>query len=126
MKINITNREKIDAALKEVQDKCRTRCLDPDDLLSAIGKAEEVLESLCLRKAAWNDCTVEILPEKVANSYKSTAYGTAATITRGATGWFLTWTNRARCQSAPYGADKTECLNLTNEAKTQLPDSYKL
>lgn len=126
MKINITNTAKIDAALAEVQAKCRTRLLEPQDLLSAVEKAEWILGNLCLCKSAWQGCTVSLWPGKVANSYRGIPEGTAATITRGSTGWFLSGVSRVRCSSTPYGADRTEELRLTEEAKAALPSIYQL
>lgn len=126
MKINIGHEEKINKALAKVQGKCRMRCLELADLLNAVERAEKVLGELCLCKSAWTGCTVSLSPEKVANSYRGDAHGTACTLTRGSTGWFLTWVNRVICSSAPHGADRTERLWLIDTAKAQLPNIYKL
>jgi hypothetical protein len=126
MKINMTNQEKVVAAVDAAQIGCRSRRLDWSDLTSAVAAADKRLESLGIPQKYRVGCTVHLLPEAVPNSYKYTAYGTSATLTRFTTGWFLANVGRTYARSCSGGGPVATRLFLSDTAKAAAPDYYTL
>jgi hypothetical protein len=126
MKINTANKTKIEKMIENVQTKCKSRLIDYSDIKYAVDEAELQLHHLEIPKKYWTDCTVTIVPEKVCNSYNGTPEGTAVTITRGASAWFLTAIERKRPGSCAGGDSKTYKLKLSEIAKSAMPDEFIL
>lgn len=89
MKININNKEKIEAALNEVQSRAKARTISYEDILEAIERIEKKLN---ISKKAMIGVTVRVslhcqhFPAK----YNGQPMGTEFLIQRFPSGWFLT------------------------------------
>lgn len=93
MKININNKEKIEAALNEVQSRAKARTISYEDILETI---EHIEEKLNISKKAMVGviARVSLYCEHFAGSYKGVPMGTEFTIQRFSSGWFLTGVSR--------------------------------
>jgi hypothetical protein len=126
MKINITDKEKIQKAINNAEGKARERVLYYANIETAIVRAEKKLSALEIPKRAWFGCSVILEPEKVPNSYRNIPKGTWAEIKRFASGWFLVKCYRGNSGSCSYGSGPTYRLNITPEAKAAIPDRITL
>jgi len=122
MKINIDHTDKVKQAIKEAEGKATARTLEHWQIECVIEKAKKKLSALEIPKKYWIDCRITIEPETVANSYRSIAYGTCATLKRFSTGWFLTSVDRITCRSQSYGAPIKTTLSLSETAKAAIHD----
>ena len=126
MKINIEKKVEIKSAIDTAEGKSTTRCLDPDYIPGFIEAAEKKLKALAIPQKAWVGCRVEIRPEAVPNSYKYSANGTYATITRFPSGWFLTDVRRDQTHSKRYGGNRPGRLHLSDGAKEAIPGEFNI
>lgn len=128
MKININDKEKVQAAIRDMEKKARVRLFDVDRIGPAIEATEKRLEGLGVAKKYWIGCRIHFQPERVPNKYatKGAAYGTYAIVERFSSGWFLVGVSRDRCESASYGCPEFEMLMLSDTAKTHIPIAWKL
>jgi len=97
LKINIRNRDKIITSLAANQKRCSARTLDADLLGEAIRQSEARLHNL-LPKNCWKglSLSITVAPQKIPSSYNGVPMATFATVTRHASGWFLTKVSRDR------------------------------
>ena len=105
MKININNKEKIEAALNEVQSRAKARTISYEDILEAIDTIEEKL-NISKKAMVGVIARVSLHCEHFAGSYKGVPMGTEFTIQRFSSGWFLTKVDR-------YNVDHTRTYRLT-------------
>lgn len=105
MKINVNNKEKIEAALNETQSRAKARTISYEDILETI---EHIEEKLNISKKAMVGVIahVSLYCEHFAGSYKGVPMGTEFTIQRFSSGWFLTKVDR-------YNVDHTRTYRLT-------------
>jgi len=98
MKINITNTEKTQAALDEIQGRSRERCYNAKDLQDIVAQFVQRMERLGVSRAKLNGCIVDFGGNyKPANSYKYAFIGTVGRITFSGNGAFLTALKRTYC-----------------------------
>jgi hypothetical protein len=97
LKINVQNRHKITNALGASQKRCSARTLDVNFLEEAIRQGEDRLHTL-LPKNHWKGLSLSITasPIKIPSSYNGVPMATFVTVTRHASGWFLTKVSRDR------------------------------
>lgn len=126
MKINAYAEAKVLTALNEIEAGCKARLLPYATIMKAIETATAQLDNLFIAKKHWPGCIIQIEPPKVANSYKSYAEGTAATLEYFSSGWFVTAIWRKPVNSTSYGSSHTAKLELTETAKDNIPDKFKL
>jgi hypothetical protein len=103
MKTNVSNKEKIAAALEAVQEKCSARLLSAEDITKSAEGAEKKLDLVGVPKAMRPGTRVVIDRYRVPNSYNYRADATKAVLTRGASGWFLSEVWRAPCGNVSLG-----------------------
>ena len=126
MKINVKNRDKVEAALDEVQSGCKSRLLTSADVTHAVAKAEREREKLGIPRKAMIGSRIFILPEAVPRSYKWQAEGTGAGLEYFSTGWFLVSAYRGRSEQRPYGGESEVILSLSDTAMAAIPSSRRL
>jgi len=90
IKISTENKDKIEAALREVNGRSEAHAYTSYAEVAALAEsAEKEMEELLYRKdwkgARWEETS----GAKVANSYKGTRNGTKVTLDRGSKDWFL-------------------------------------
>ena len=124
--INITNLDAITNAIREAEGKAHARTLEPGAIGRAVERAESKLQALGIPKKYWAGCTIQFVPEQVANSYNAFPSGTHATVLRGKSGWFLTNVHRGRCGSKRFGGSRQERLHLSELALANAPNSHQL
>ncbi|MCF8094461.1 MAG: hypothetical protein K9J79_03780 [Desulfobacteraceae bacterium] len=125
MKINISNKDKVQEAIDKAEAGCSARLID-DDIDKVIEKAEEKLAELRILKKHWNGCRIDSLPPAVANKYFGRPEGTMVVLKRFASGWFLTEAFRAYCEKESYGRGREIRLGLSDEAKANIPNNWQL
>ena len=93
MKININNKEKIEAALNEVQSRTKARTISYEDILETI---EHIEEKLNISKKAMVGviARVSVQCQHFPANYNGQPMGTEFTIQRFSSGWFLTGVSR--------------------------------
>lgn len=93
MKININNKEKIEAALNEVQSRVKARTISYEDILETI---EHIEEKLNISKKAMVGviARVSLHCQHFPANYNGQPMGTEFTIQRFSSGWFLTGVSR--------------------------------
>lgn len=93
MKININNKEKIEAALNEVQSRAKARTISYEDILETI---EHIEEKLNISKKAMVGviARVSLHCQHFPANYNGQPMGTEFTIQRFSSGWFLTGVSR--------------------------------
>jgi hypothetical protein len=126
MKINISNTEKIRAAITKAEGGATTRLLEPEWLKKAATKAEEQLFLLRIPEKEWLGCKIRSNPEKIPNSYNYRAEGTNATLERFSTGWFLISVGRYQTVKFSYGHLRTDYLILSVAASAAMPVRWEL
>ena len=91
MRINITNKEKIEAALAEVQKLSQVRMIGYQDILDAVKYSEEKLSNILLKKD-WVGLKVQADPnaQQFPNAYKYRPESTQFVLEKGVNDWFLT------------------------------------
>ena len=98
MKINITNTEKVQATLNEIQGRSRERCYDAKDLQDIAADFVQRMEKLGVSRPKLNGSSIDFGGNyEPAKAYKYAFVGTVGTITFSANGAFLTALYRARC-----------------------------
>lgn len=111
MKINVNNKEKIEAALNETQSRAKARTISYEDILEAI---ETIEEKLNISKKAMVGVTARVslhcqyFPAK----YNGQPMGTEFLIQRFPSGWFLTGMVRSNIDH-----NRTYRLFLSESAK---------
>jgi hypothetical protein len=94
MKINITNKEKLQTTLNIIQAKSRARNCNIYDVEKLVKAAEDYLNHFDIPKKYWKESIFEFAEHVNCNSYsrKSSYFAdsTVIQVTRGTTGWFLT------------------------------------
>ena len=126
MKINVTQTQKIEEIITEIEGKARSRLFDLTSIGEIIESAKLQLKKLDIPKKLWVGCTVNCYPAKVANSYRGYAEGTAIDIIKYPSGWFLTYVGRIQCGQCSYGQNAQSTLQLSPNAKKALKDTYNL
>jgi hypothetical protein len=114
MKINISDKEAVRAALAAVNRKAERHAYTlPSEIAAVADDAERQLARLDVPKAARKGARyVSQSGSKLPNSYKYKATGTTVTLERGAAGWFLV--DVAACDIWP-GKAPFQRLTLTVE-----------
>ena len=125
MKINVTDKTKLQNAIDEAEGKANARTLSAGTVQGGAEKAEKRLDHLGIPKKHRTGCQVSFRPAQVANSYRSIAYGTYATIQRFPSGWFLVNVNRGATGSCSFGSWARQTLKLSDDARASIPD-YEL
>ena len=98
MKINITNTEKTQSTLNEIQGRSKERCYDAKDLQDIADDFARSMKKLGVTRAKLAGCTVDFGGNyKPARAYKYPMIGTIGTITFSANGAFLTALDRTYC-----------------------------
>jgi hypothetical protein len=98
MKINITNIEKIQATLKEIQGRSRERIYDADDIQEIVRDFVQRMARLGVSRAKLNGCKIEFGGNyKPASAYRYPFIGTVGTITFSSKGAYLTALMRTIC-----------------------------
>lgn len=108
MKINITNTEKIQAALDGIQHRCTERCYDARCLQGIAADFIETMGDLGVSRSKLNGCSITFGGNyNPAKAYKYIMMGTIGTITFTASAAFLTSLERTCCERST-GATLTE------------------
>lgn len=107
MKINVTDSDKIAAALAKTQKRAQVRTLHRTDVLQAAERAELKLEALKIPKKDRPGTSAYYGYEKFPSSYKWSPEGTLIALERFPTGWFLVDVVRARCDIGRNRLDLT-------------------
>lgn len=91
MRINISNAQKINAALKDVNGRSESFTIrDQEEVLAITKKAELFLFNAQLSESDWRGARFEFRPAGPrASGYKYAANSTRITIERGSKDWFL-------------------------------------
>jgi hypothetical protein len=98
MKINITNTEKVQAALNEIQGRSSKRCYDAKDIQDIANDFAMRMAKLGVSRAKLNGCRIEFGGNyKPAKAYKHAFIGTVGTITFSSNAAFLTKLERTCC-----------------------------
>ena len=98
MKINITNTEKVQSTLNEIQGRSRERCYDAEDLQGIVEDFIQRMTRLGVSRPKLNGCTVDFGGNyKPARSYKYPFIGTVGTIAFSSNGAFLVALERTYC-----------------------------
>lgn len=126
MKINISDKDKVQEAIEKAEHGCNARLFNPGDISEMIEKAEKKLEALRIPKKYWSGCKVASFPPAVANKYFGRPEGTMVVLQRFASGWFLVEAFRADCEKQSYGGGREIRLGLSETAKANIPDSWQL
>jgi hypothetical protein len=110
-KIKLSDKEKIEAQIAEVEQGCKARLLSYQEIQATIKEVENHLKWLGLPKKHWDGITFFIYPESVPNSYKYGAFGTGmkAGFEKGA--WRLLELYRMRCSTKSHGGGKKTVVN---------------
>ena len=101
MKINITNKEKLNQAINEVQGKATARTIDADSVEYRVKQIEEKLSTV-LHKKDWVGIKAQIdhNGQDFPNAYKYTPNSTVVYLKRTGSGWFVTQIGRCVTSSA--------------------------
>ena len=93
MKINVNNKEKIEAALNETQSRAKARTISYEDILETI---EHIEEKLNISKKAMVGviARASLHCQHFPANYNGQPMGTEFTIQRFSSGWFLTGVSR--------------------------------
>ena len=98
MKINITNTEKAQAALNEIQGRSSKRCYDAKGLQDIANDFAMRMAKLGVTRAKLAGCRIDFGGNyKPARAYKHPFIGTVGTITFSASGAYLTALERTIC-----------------------------
>lgn len=119
MKIKITDTNKVNAAIAEVEGRATARCASAGDVLGLAKYAEVKLAAL-LAKSHWAGAQAHYRPGRVANSYNYRAAGTFFTITRGSSAWYLTSVSRDDVGSQSYGGGDHYDITLSVAQQLQI------
>lgn len=102
MKINVTNTEKLRAAIDAVEgSRVSARTLYPHDVQRAVDDIEKRLSGMMLKKD-WLGAAfcVDVHAQDFPNAYKGRPESTIFTVQRFASGWFITDIRRGYTRSA--------------------------
>lgn len=119
MKINAANVTAINEAIAAVQGpRCTVRTIDANHIARDIKLIEDRLSGL-LAKKDWQGLEFVCEPhaQSFSGAYKGTPESTGFTLTRGATGWFVTGIYRGRC---PGPNLRIVANNLATKAATMV------
>ena len=98
MKINITDTEKTQATLNEIQGRSTKRCYDAKDLQDIVTDFAQKMERLGVTRAKLNGCSIDFGGNyRPAKAYRHPFIGTVGTITLSANGAYLTALERTCC-----------------------------
>lgn len=113
------NAEKINAALTEVQEKCKVRTIDVDDIFQACSRIED---QLSISKVAMDGvkATVNMCKEKFPKAYKYVPEATHFSIEFKSGKWYLTDVTRGNATQSRYLVD------LTDRAKAAIVDNCEM
>ncbi len=119
IRICIENRDKLQAALNEVQGKSRERTITVDDIIYSTRDVEEELK---IPKKYMVGINVESdqCCQNFPNAYKYTPYSTQYGMERTSSGWFLTWVDRKPTKRSGNQYN----LTLTEDAKKALVERF--
>jgi hypothetical protein len=90
MKINIKNKEKIEAILDEVQKNKSARTLGYLWVVELAEKAEKHLDDYDVPKKIRKNCVLDYFEHVNCNAYKYSYESTSISLQRGSSDWFLT------------------------------------
>jgi hypothetical protein len=109
MKLNVTNIEKLDAAITEAEGRASVRCINSADVAEYIARIEKTLSGI-LNKTDWAGLKFDCDPHgrSFPGSYKGIPESTKFTIERGSSAWFVTKIWRGQC------GGPTQQVNPTN------------
>lgn len=116
------NIKKVEKMLEAVQKGCSARTFSTIDVKIAINRAEEQLKMMNIPKKYWSGTVIQMLPERVANSYKFPADGTYVTLKRMKTTWGIESVRRGHTSSCSGGGCERVKLILSDEAKLSISD----
>lgn len=98
MKINITNTEKTQAALNEIQGRCKERCYDAQDLQDIAADFVQRMKKLGVTRTKLAGCSIDFGGNyEPAKAYKYAFIGTLGTISFSLSGAYLTALWRGYC-----------------------------
>lgn len=97
MKISVKNTEKLNTILEQVQEKSHTRIFTAEKIQCEAECAESELKPLGLPKNLLSGAYYRVGHESFPNAYKYIPHGTIIVLTRGASGWYLTYCSRDIC-----------------------------
>lgn len=117
--IKDSNKDLIQAAIKEVEGKATARTIDYTDITDALTKIEKRLN---IPKKAMTGITVylDVNAQDMPRAYKYPAYSTQAVIYRTAAAWRLEELNRTYVCRAGYGIQ----IDLTPDAEQAIRSKY--
>lgn len=118
MKINVTNTEKLSAAIKEAEYRVSARTITADEIQKEVKLIESKL-SLILAKKDWVGVVlhIDLNAQSFPSAYRGAPESTQFRLERFSSGWFVTGLGRHRCQ----GSRKNE-LTLTESQKEKLAE----
>lgn len=113
--INVTNTEKLRAALLKAQERATVRCISSDEFAEAVEHIEAKLSGMLFKKD-WTGLQFRVNPcaQSFPSAYSYTPESTHFTVVRRPSGWFVSDIERAPCGEAmisPRGlAEKADAL----------------
>lgn len=119
MKININNKEKIEAALNEVQSRAKARTISYEDILEAIDTIEEKL-NISKKAMVGVIARVSLHCQHFPANYNGQPMGTEFTIQRFSS-WFLTGVSRENIEHV-----RKYRLTLSESAKEAILENARV
>ena len=119
--INEHNRNKIEKALNEVQERCKARLITYEDILAELKAVDEQFSKVCTKKAFENtEVLIDVNGQNFPNSYKFSAYSTQFRVVYSKGKWRLMYIGRDFCKSY----NQRWYIHLSETAKQSILDSY--
>lgn len=119
MKINITNRDKITAALQDAQSSYKARLMSAEYFYDVANNSIVSLNAMLPKKYQTGAKLTISTDDTVPNNYRYQAEKTQVTIERFKIGWFLVDVRRVDCPNAAGGfaTDNVVKLHVSEEQK---------
>ena len=122
LNINLSNIEKLEQMLTEMQKGTKQRNVSCADVVEAVAKAEAKLTELGLPKKLHKGAVLIVTPSfRLPNSYRYSADYTRVVLERRATGWIVTAAGRKG-----GGSSSGPMLILSNEQQLATPLIFAL
>ena len=119
MKINVSNREKLQDMLDSLQSRCKERCYSAENIQDIAHVFVEHLSKAGIPRCKMDGCSVEFGGNyHPANSYKYPFVGTMGVIRLSKTDAFVTSLVRGRCNCSTRAV-------LTDDAKKAMASSFE-
>jgi hypothetical protein len=127
-KLNVNDKVKVNELISEVEKNAKQRLIQSYELiLIDVERCEKKLHELRVPKKYWVDCTIEIMPEKLPNSYKYRAEGTYLRLQRFCSDWFIIACFRGNVQKQSYGTKGNNVrLTLSLTAQKNIPQEWEI